>query len=540
MWLSGGENREKWYKFKFRTGQLLEGHVRDDHGKEQGTVLVEVLQYQELRTDGHVLQAKYVTASDSHYRWWMETGDGAAFASKGTYHLCEGLAVDCGYTRKGSLVHFEKFRPVLMEELEKKSPGWAFGRATGKFVKEYMKRAEADPAKKEKQGTLPWGKSPSGEDEGEESQESSSSGEKEDLKARMKELRDELKKLEKKTASKPARKEKAKPSKTKKKSGGEDSKKKRRKKKKPRKSSSDEELPAKGSGGKRPHRADEKKAKKKEKKAPDSTEAGEEKKAKKRAKKKEDSGASGSGKSGDALFGAAAEDQESDSSNGKRVDRGPFGSGVEVKYKKKGQETDSESDFRDAPLSQQASSQLRLVQYSKKMPGRLASRLLLKMQQEGARDFRGAMQRVEQKTPPAATHYLQTMMLPQLGAKMNLRTLRELKTLCTALDTLAVSKPAQAADILGQRIKALERATTEGHWSSAQFLELISPESSGLLERDEVVHLTKEYLLDQKLRNYDRLPPRGGKGERKGEKGKSEKGGAKGGGKNKDGKKEKE
>ena len=76
MWLSGGETREKWFKFKFQPGQLLEGHVRDDHGKEQGTVLVEVKKMISTSEHGHVIQAGYVAASDPHYRWWMTSGAG--------------------------------------------------------------------------------------------------------------------------------------------------------------------------------------------------------------------------------------------------------------------------------------------------------------------------------------------------------------------------------------------------------------------------------------------------------------------------------
>ena len=35
-----------------------------------------------------------------------------------------------------------------------------------------------------------------------------------------------------------------------------------------------------------------------------------------------------------------------------------------------------------------------------------------------------------------------------------------------------------AADVVAQRVKALGRAAVDGHWSSAQFLELIPPDSS--------------------------------------------------------------
>ena len=99
-----------------------------------------------------------------------------------------------------------------------------------------------------------------------------------------------------------------------------------------------------------------------------------------------------------------------------------------------------------------------------------------------------------------------------------------MKTLCTAIDMLAQKLPAHAADLLGQRVKALEKATLDGHWGSAQFLELLSPEQAGLLERDEQVFTTKEYLLDLKLKGLDKWqrPPR------ENPKGDREKGGKKG------------
>lgn len=62
---------------------------------------------------------------------------------------------------------------------------------------------------------------------------------------------------------------------------------------------------------------------------------------------------------------------------------------------------------------------------------------------------------------------MMTVLCPQLGAKLNLRPQREMKTLCTAMDMLAQKQPAHAADVLGQRLKALEKATMEGHWEDA-------------------------------------------------------------------------
>ena len=51
-------------------------------------------------------------------------------------------------------------------------------------------------------------------------------------------------------------------------------------------------------------------------------------------------------------------------------------------------------------------------------------------------------------------------------------------------------------------MKALVKAGEGGHWNSAQFLELLSPEGSSLLERAEEVYTSREYLLDMKIKLF--------------------------------------
>ena len=179
------------------------------------------------------------------------------------------------------------------------------------------------------------------------------------------------------------------------------------------------------------------------------------------------------------------------------------------------------------------SGQQALITYSHRRPGRLAARLLIKMKNEVALGSGGASMSSVDKTPPIAVHYLLTLMMPQLGARMNLRTQRELRTIMVTLDLLAKKAPARAADILAQRVKALERATIEGHWMTAQYLELFPNEASSLLDRDEEVYLTKEYLQTMKVANYDRSKGGAGRGLRKGEKGKGKTGSAEAEGKGK-------
>ena len=227
---------------------------------------------------------------------------------------------------------------------------------------------------------------------------------------------------------------------------------------------------------------------------------------KKKVKKKARSPASGSSRSylsdeedrkGVGLFDAKQKGKgEEETLTG---DRGPFGEGPPVRFEENS--SSDESDFQKAPSGSAKSSQLKLLAYTRKHPGRLASRMLLKMQTATARGLGGAS---KSHTPAVAMNHVLTVMLPALQGKVGLRTQRELKTLAEVIDKLALGMPSRAADVLAQRVKALERATVDGGWSTAQFLELLPPESSTLLERDEELYLAKELLMDQKIKGYNR------------------------------------
>lgn len=205
-------------------------------------------------------------------------------------------------------------------------------------------------------------------------------------------------------------------------------------------------------------------------------------------------------------------------------DRGPFGSGPAVDFDDEEVSDEDGQVFREGSATSAKSSQLRLLRYAQRYPGRLASRMLQKMEKAVAR---GVVELNEdmskRRTPVVAVNHMQTVLIPGLGQKAGIRSTRELKTLGTILDHLAAGKASMAADVVTQRIKALERATMEGHWSAAQFLELLPPEGSSLLDRDEEVYLAREYLLDQRLKKYDRGWERRDQGGAKG-KGKDGKG----------------
>ena len=529
MWLAGGVDRAKWFGFKFVEGQIIEGALRDNDGRAQGTMLLEVLKPLTTDEKGHWVKGRYLVASDTHMRWWMESGQGKGLSRSCSYHFCETTSIDCKATKKGAAIHLEKFRVIGQRQINSQVPDWAFKRPCAKIFLDYLKGVGKEPGAEVETGELPWAEPGEDEEDEEESEEESSSGSggEAGLKAKLEKARADLDALEKqlrKAAQSKSSKSHAKEKVKQKSPSRKEEKPKKAVKEKTKKRPAKEK--EKGNEKKKRDRSPDREAKKKEEK---------ERKAKK--KRIDEPSSSSSEEEEEGLFGAAPVESRADKGPKLKKDRGPFGGGDVVRYQG---ETDSESEqgFRDAPAAPKASNQLRLVQYSKKTPGRLASRLLIKMQQEGALGAVGAgVDETGEMTPPAATHYLMTVMIPQLGNKLNLRSQRELKTLCAALDLLAKKQPAHAADLLGQRVKALEKASHDGSWTAAQFLELLSPEAGGLLERDEEVYMNREALLELKLKGLNQPRGRGGDNrnpqEKGGKKGK-EKGKGKGNTKEKD------
>ena len=509
MWLGGALNREEWFKHRFKEGQLLEGAIRDDQGSAQGTVLVRVVNAVSTDAKGHFFVGCYVTASDAHYRWWMTSGGGQKIRDKAYYHACEDNAHDCKASKgRNTVIHLEKFRIISSREWSAGIPAWAFKGEPKKDVEKYHDLVKTGKRETPNALSLPWMEIP--EEEPEDDDEAEPDEEEDDVKARIKALRDELQALESKKL-KPKGKNPAKVKDSKK-----DPKDASKGKEKKRKEGSSDD---KGDKKKKRDRSPERKKKKEKakKKKEEASSSGSRPAKKKRKKKRRDRGSSSSASTpDDKLFEKASDDSEEAPVIPKKGDRGPFGSGIAVAFKEDStDEEDAEAVFRQAPVQQTKSSQLALMTYSNRKPGRLAARLLLKMHSEVALGSTGAMSK--EKTPAVGVQYLLQIMLPQHQARMNLRTQRELRTLMVVLDHLARKAPARAADIICQRIKALERATNEGNWNTAQYLELIPAETATLLERDEEVYLTKEALLEMKLhgRQWER-PPKKGKGDQKG------------------------
>ena len=98
-----------------------------------------------------------------------------------------------------------------------------------------------------------------------------------------------------------------------------------------------------------------------------------------------------------------------------------------------------------------------------KHPGRLASRLLQKM--EKATRFEGARRKAGSRTKvvPCAVNFYLAIMTPSLKDKWTPRTQRELRIWTEILDCLASKEVSVAADIAAQRIKALEQSVQDNN-----------------------------------------------------------------------------
>jgi hypothetical protein len=123
--------------------------------------------------------------------------------------------------------------------------------------------------------------------------------------------------------------------------------------------------------------------------------------------------------------------------------------------------------------------------------------------------------------PASAKSYFLQVLGPR-SQSAGTRNLREMSTLSTILDHLALGRVGQAADVATQRLKSVEMAHKDGHWNRSVFLELVPEESATLVSRDEHHLMQKESELHTKqfpkptykpdYQNFDK-----GKGKAKGQ-----------------------
>ncbi|CAK0815284.1 unnamed protein product, partial [Prorocentrum cordatum] len=85
----------------------------------------------------------------------------------------------------------------------------------------------------------------------------------------------------------------------------------------------------------------------------------------------------------------------------------------------------------------------------------------------------------------------------QQMAEIGVQTHRELRTLAEAMDLLMQGKAAHACDLIVQRLKALQVATTDGSWAAAKWLELIPPRDEPTAIRSEEEELIRSIQLGE-------------------------------------------
>ena len=528
-------------------GNIIEAMVFDNEGKSQGFVILEIRRLFGPGEHGRFILGDYVTASDSFYRFWMES-DGSMSRVDGYYHLCRGNAPECDVKPRGGdeVVHLGKWRTLKEEELNPTVLPHFTGEARGELAR-FHKQA-TPPSPEGGGGGLPWSakkpaglkirkdkpgegardvrKKPAGlpEDEG-EADDTSTTGLRKQLEALKKRLADkeaeeDAGKARKKRRTDKERKDRDKPpdrgvsgfpavalgkgarvpgsppsdpssddSGSERSKGGSDGGDKRRKEK-------DRKEEKKRSRSRKRSKDRKEKESPKEKKTV-------KKKRKKKGKKEKDKGP----------FGLSRTEEWSKAESS--MSSGSTGS------------SDSKEGFRKA--SGGMDHHLRLVAYAKKRPGRLAVRLLRKMGQavgfsSGANLLRSPT--MEGAVPASAHLFYMAVMTPQLAGKWSPRSQRELKYWATVLDLLVEGQVAQVADIACQRVKALEKSIHDGNnWRRARFLELVEPEDLLLIDRGEERMMTKELEHEERHRPKGTWHPweRTQKGDPKG-KGKGHKG----------------
>ena len=146
---------------------------------------------------------------------------------------------------------------------------------------------------------------------------------------------------------------------------------------------------------------------------------------------------------------------------------------------------------------------------AREQPGRLAHSMLVTMQEQSALSSgHVAAQDSYILLPPVSNAFLTTVFArrhPQ--ATQNIRTWRELQTTTQVLDFLVRGCFLQAADMLAQRIKALEMSVLQGTWQEARWLELVPQETLGSVHTSELRQAMQMEKQDRTLhQNRSSMP----------------------------------
>ena len=505
---------------------ILEGKAYTDDGDPRGTVLVRVKRIYAPGALGRFFLGDYISASDKEYRAWTETKKGRVTTVDGSYHLCKTAPGECTATGQHSITaHLGQWRVWKEAELLAGQAPEGYNREAKGLITRYLKRGEEAAGKPADSG-LPWSRqgvldlkkkrerSPD-EKPGSPKEKEPKDRDRAAKVTKITELEKKLKELKKEL------REEDEPEKAAKRKQPASAKDRGRSKKKvktfdkgglgtgdPNEMGADwgsvEESSEKGSSDESMSETSSKRPKEKKRKRRTESESDQKEKKGRKDKKR----------------GRHASPRKKKKRRNKRNkldrDKGPFGVGETSRLPKgkSGSEdsegsssTGSSQSFRKAPSG--LTLHLRLQRYAQRYPGRLATRLLEKM--ERATRFEGAINATGQKMKavrPCAVNYFLTILAPSLKDRWTARTQREMRVGAEILDCLAAGKGSQAADIQAQRLKALEQSVQDANsWKKAKFLELVA-EDTGMTDKGEEHMMSKELELEEKFKGKPQAPSR--------------------------------
>ncbi|CAE7668538.1 unnamed protein product [Symbiodinium sp. CCMP2592] len=514
-WISAATDPDGWDSIALTEGDYVEFQAYDSSHCRQGNVLARIDKLSDRTKDGLWAEATFVAVSDEHLQWWLDKGDGRNDAWQFEIHFCRSSQRACRQSRRGRGrdFHTDRFRLLTYGDLTGKKVDWLKTSPSKKYVEEELQRLANLPTGKDKGGN---GAAGAGLGFGEALLPQPDPSEGDEALKGLADLEKEI------GQGKPGRRKGAEKCKGLPPKGEaadrEDTEVKKKKKKKRKR---DEAAAAQGRAQSAPARAgrgewfgqparDPEEIKSSSSVTSRSTTSDDKKKKKKKKKKK--------------------------AKTKTAKDRGPFGVGAKLDYgtvsPESGESSDDSQLFREGPSSGGTSLQLQLQEYALKRPGRLASRLLQKMQVMVAKEG-GPMTTAARgsRTPPVATNWMLTLMMTKQPV---MRLAREMRTLAMALDEIAAGRYQYAADVIAQRLKALELFQNDGSWNRAQYLELLDAEGPSLLGRDEAVMASKEWAGELRMRKLQSKG--GGKAEQRGDPKGPDKGDPKGGKDSKKGK----
>ncbi len=104
---------------------------------------------------------------------------------------------------------------------------------------------------------------------------------------------------------------------------------------------------------------------------------------------------------------------------------------------------------------------------------------------------------------PIALLYFRQELQKKVSGPMS----REMLNLSAALDNLVRGKPAQAADIISQRLKSCEASAQGVHWTIAQRMEVAAHETHAIAQRPELQSAQRENYQDSRIQYLASLGP---------------------------------